>query len=71
MFVIGTDESAVLPWNAVPTAPIAHSHQVTAGSTKPFFLVLCVAFYQEINGEFYLLQNGGFNSSGVLRVDTV
>lgn len=70
-FVVATDESAVLPWNGVATAPINHSHAVTAASTAPLFLVLCIAFYQEINGELYMLHNGAFNSSGVLQVDRV
>jgi hypothetical protein len=70
-FVVATDESAVLPWNGVPSVAINHSHAVTAASTAPLFLVLCIAFYQEINGELYMLHNGAFNSSGVLRVDRV
>ena len=70
-FVVANDESAILPWSGVATVPLNHSHAVTAASTAPLFLVLCIAFYQEINGEMYMLHNGSYNSSGVLRVDTV
>ena len=70
-FVVDTSESAVLPWNGLPTVALSHSHQVTAVSTHPLFLVLCLAFYQEVNGEMYVLQDGSYNSSAVLKVSKV
>ncbi|MFN3754539.1 hypothetical protein [Flavobacterium sp.] len=70
-FVVDTNESAVLPWNGLPTVALNHSHQVTAASTHPLFLVLCLAFYQEVNGEMYALQDGSYNSSAVVKVSKV
>lgn len=67
-FVVTITESAMLPWNSVPTIALNHSHQVPAASTQPLFLAMCLVFYQEINGELYLLENGVFNSSVVLKV---
>lgn len=67
-FVVDTSESAVLQWNGFPTVALSHSHQVTAASTHPLFLVLCLAFYQEVNGEMYALQDGSFNCSAVVKV---
>ncbi|MBM6498632.1 hypothetical protein [Flavobacterium macrobrachii] len=70
-FVSLTDASAVMPWDSTPTAALSHSHAVTANSTDAMFLVLTLQFYQEVNGEYYLLHNGIYNSSAVLRVDQV
>lgn len=67
-FAVAITESAVLHWNSAPTIALNHSHQVPAASTQPLFLAMCLVFYQEINGELYLLENGVFNSSVVLKV---
>ncbi len=70
-FVSQTDASAILPWDSTPTVALAHNHALTANSTDVMFLVLTLQFYQEVNGDFYLLHNGVYNSSAVLRVDQV
>lgn len=67
-FEVDTSESAVLPWNGLPTVALNHSHEVTAASTHPLFLVVCLAFYQEINGEMYALQDGSYNCSAIAKV---
>lgn len=67
-YVVQTSETAILPWSAVPTVAISHSHQVTAASTKPLFLALGIAFYQEVNGQMYPLKNGAFNPLSLVKV---
>ena len=69
-FVIATAETAILPWDATPTAVINQVNAVTAASTKPLFLALGVEFYQQINGTMYPLKNGAFNPLSIAKVDS-
>jgi hypothetical protein len=69
-FVVATSETAILPWDATPTAVISQTNAVTANSTKPLFLALGVEFYQEINGQMYPLKNGAFNPLSIAKVDS-
>jgi len=69
-FVVATSETAILPWDATPTAVINQVNAVTAASTKPLFLALGVEFYQQINGTMYPLKNGAFNPLSVAKVDS-
>jgi hypothetical protein len=67
-FVESHTETAVLPWNMLPTAVITHSNMVTPNSTKPLFLVLGLEFYQEVNGTMYALKNGSYNPLALVTV---
>ena len=69
-FVVTTSETAILPWDATPTAAISQTNAVTAASTKPLFLALGIEFYQEVNGLMYSLKNGAFNPLSVVKVDS-
>ena len=69
-FVVATSETAILPWDATPTAVINQVNAVTAASTKPLFLALGIEFYQQINGTMYPLKNGAFNPLSVAKVDS-
>jgi hypothetical protein len=69
-FVIATSETAILPWDATPTAVISQINAVTPASTKPLFLALGVEFYQQINGQMYPLKNGAFNPLSIAKVDS-
>ncbi|WP_298117501.1 hypothetical protein [Flavobacterium sp.] len=69
-FVVATSETAILPWDATPTAVINHVNAVTAASTKPLFLALGIEFYQQINGTMYPLKNGAFNPLSIAKVDS-
>jgi hypothetical protein len=69
-FVIATSETAILPWDATPTAVISQTNAVTPASTKPLFLALGVEFYQQINGQMYPLKNGAFNPLSIVKVDS-
>ena len=67
-FVVQTNETAILPWDAVATVAVSHTNQVTAASTKPLFLALGIEFYQEVNGSMYALKNGAFNPLALVQV---
>ena len=69
-FVVATSETAILPWDATPTAVISQVNAVTPASTKPLFLALGIEFYQQINGTMYPLKNGAFNPVSVAKVDS-
>ena len=68
-FVMDSQATAVLPWDATATAAINLANTVTANSTHPLFLALGIEFYQEVNGQMYPLKNGAFNASSLIKVD--
>lgn len=68
-FVVAGAETAVLPWDATPTAVISQVNSLTPNSTKPLFLVVGVEFFQQINGEMYPLKNGAHNPMSIVKVD--
>lgn len=67
-FVEQHTETAILAWDATPTAVISHVNTVTANSTKPLFLTLGLEFYQEVNGSMYSLKNGAYNPLALIQV---
>jgi hypothetical protein len=67
-FVEAHSETAILPWDALPTAAINQVNAVTPASTKPLFLALGVEFYQEVNGQMYALKNGAYNPLALVAV---
>ena len=67
-FVESHMETAVLPWNMLPTAVSTHTNMVTPNSTKPLFLFLGLEFYQEVNGTMYALKNGYTNPLALVTV---
>ena len=67
-FVEAHSETAILPWDATPTALISQINVVTPASTKPLFLALGIEFYQEVNGQMYSLKNGAFNPLALVLV---
>jgi hypothetical protein len=68
-FVMDSQTTAVLPWDATATAAINLVNTVTANSTHPLFLALGIEFYQEVNGQMYPLKNGAFNALALVKVD--
>jgi hypothetical protein len=68
VFTESHSETAILPWDALPTVAISHSNMVTPGSTKPLFLALGLEFYQEVNGQMYTLKNGAYNPLALVAV---
>ena len=67
-FVVANSETAIVPWDAVPTVAISQVNAVTPASTKPLFLVLGIEFFQQINGQMYTLKNGAYNPLTVVKV---
>lgn len=67
-FVVENSETPILPWNAVPTVAVTQVNTVTPNSTKPLFLALGLAFFQEVNGQMYSLKNGAFNPLALVQV---
>ena len=68
-FVMDSQATAVLPWDATATAVINLANTVTANSTKPLFLALGIEFYQEVNGQMYPLKNGAYNALALVKVN--
>lgn len=64
------DATAILPYAAADTAPIALTSNITANSTLPVLQVLGIEFYQEVNGQMYALKNGAYNALAVITIDT-
>ena len=63
-FVMDSQATAILPWDATATAIINLANAVTANSTHPLFLALGIEFYQQVNGQMYALKNGILQCSG-------
>jgi len=68
-FVMDSQATAVLQWDATATAAINLANAVTANSTHPLFLALGIEFYQQVNGQMYPLKNGAFNALSLIKVD--
>lgn len=67
-FVMDSQATAVLPWDATATAVINLANAVTANSTHPLFLALGIEFYQQVNGQMYPLKNGAYNALALVKV---
>ena len=67
-YVVDSNSSAILPWDAVPSLALALTNTVTLASTHPLFLALGIEFYQEVNGTMYPLKNGSFNALSLVNV---
>lgn len=67
-YVVSNSETALMPWDAIATAAINHSNSVTPASTKPLFLAMGIAFYQEVNGQMYSLKNGASNPLTLVQI---
>lgn len=70
-FVNDLKQTGYIPVNAGSTGVISHVHSVTPGSTFPLFMVAGLEFYQEVNGVYYILRNGAFNSMALVKADKV
>lgn len=63
-----TSETSILPIDTVMTAPLELENTFPANSVYPLFLVLGIAFYQEVNGEYYVLKNGSYNALKIVLI---
>lgn len=67
-YVVETDVTADLPWDNVLTTPLTFTHNLTANSLHPLFILLGLDFLQEVNGSMYPLKNGAFNALAIVNV---
>lgn len=65
------DSTAEIPWDESSLASVTLTTNVTADSELPIIQVLGVEFYQEINGAFYMLNNGTFNALALINLNKV
>jgi hypothetical protein len=68
---MSTDASGILPIGSDLTAAINAAFTAGANSAQPLFLLLGIAFYQEVNGKNYSLKNGSFNALSIVKVSGV
>ncbi len=67
-FVVDTKKSAQLSFNSLPTEEIKIELAITPASTLPLFVVLGIEFYQEVDGEVQMVENGEHNSMALVLV---
>jgi len=67
-YTVATSNNAAAVIDVNATAALTLTHQVTANSSRPLFLVLGIEFYQEVNGNLYSLKNGAFNALSIIAV---
>lgn len=68
-FEIVEQQSDIRPFDKQLSAPLTLSVQLPAASVLPLFLILKIAFFQEVTGEKYPLQSGQFNCATLVKVD--
>jgi hypothetical protein len=66
-----TTETAYLPYNNTEVLGAAATLSVNLGdnSTNPIVCGIGVAFFQEVNGQHYALNNGAYNAAMIVKVD--
>lgn len=69
MSLLITDASPILPYDDVETVPVILQTDVTPASALPLVQLLGIEFYQEVNGNFYMLNNGSFNALMIVNVN--
>lgn len=69
--VFNRDETAIIAYDLVENTASDFTIALTADSQLPIIAVLGVEFYQQVNGEMYVLKNGAFNALAVVKVDQV
>jgi hypothetical protein len=62
--------SAILPWDNTPTTALSLTLSLPANSTYPVFILLQVQFMEQLNADYYPLQNGAYNACAIIDVDT-
>jgi hypothetical protein len=62
--------SDFVPLNNTPQTSATLDVNQTANAAKPIFVGFGLEFYQEVNGQKYILQNGQYNPFNILKVDT-
>lgn len=68
-FVMEQTSTAELPIDSAATTALELVSQVTPASTQPLFVILGIAFYQQVNGTLYSLKNGAYNALQIVAVE--
>lgn len=69
-YLVNTATTPNLPISPLPTAALALENLVTPGSARPLFLVFGIEFLQQVNGQFYSLNNGAYNALSLVAVNS-
>lgn len=68
-FETDSDETGIEPWDSTQVAATTLSMNLSAAATTPALLVFGIQFYQEVNGQMYVLNNGAFNALQLVLID--
>ena len=68
-YEVDVAESGDLAYDAITQTNLVVETNVTANSTLPVFVVFGVEYYQEVNGQMYLLNNKESNPLAMVMVD--
>ena len=61
--------SAVLAWDNNPTTALNLTLSLPANATAPVFILLQIRFTEQLNADYYPLQNGAYNACAIIEVD--
>ncbi len=67
-FIADAKTSPDIPWNNDVFGDISLTTTVTPNSTKKLFLLVGLEFNQLVNGKFYQMTSGNFNSMKIVKV---
>jgi len=70
-FVLDIAETGEIPYGNQVEAAQSLNLTFTAGSTKTILVAFGIGFYQEVNGQYYALNDGGRNAMALVGVDHV
>jgi hypothetical protein len=70
-YMVDTTESGISMIDANATTGTPLVTNVGAASVFPLFLVMGIQFFQEVNGQTYLLKNGSFNALSIVDVSGI
>jgi hypothetical protein len=66
-----TNATEAQPLGSEATVAAIHAFDAGASATQPMFIVLGIAFYQEVNGRNYSLKNGAYNALSIVKVSGI
>lgn len=67
-FVTEEMNSSILPLNSTEVPALNLESALPNGLSQPLFYVFGINFYQEVNGEMYVLKNGAYNALQIVKV---
>ena len=68
-FVTNNQSTVEIPLDNELLAPVVMNNPVTPASVHPIFVLLGIEFFQEVNGKFYPMRNGGYNALSIINVN--